>query len=328
MADDRVTVDCRHCGTTNRVPVERALEDLTKPSCGRCSGELFRARGEPLLDVEAEHLAHPWDREALERLRSVPYADKLLSRVLGSTLDKLSRFQFTAGALHVTDRQAPRLLRLYHEAAGRVNVDPPPLYIVQTPAVNAFTSGAGQPIVAVTSGLLDAMGERELVAVLGHELTHVKLGHVLYRTLAQLLVGGGLGLLGRFLGIAKLLAMPLQIALLRWYQMAELSADRGELLATGSLETCLRTHMLMAGGSARFVEDLDVDAFVEQAEEAERMRDGDLLVYVMEMMDNTRRTHPLPAWRVHHALKWAKGPDFLPLLAGPHRPILEDRAAG
>lgn len=322
MATDKSRIECRFCGATNNVPVEAALRDLQKPRCGRCKEGLFRVSGEPLTDVSAEALAHPWDREALAKLRAIPYADELLAKVMGGTFDKLTRFQFLAGAVEVSDRQAPSLLRLYLEAAGRLDVDPPPLYIVQTPVLNAFTSGASKPIVAVTTGLLDGLDDREVLAVLGHELTHVKLGHVLYRTLAQLLATGGLGILSKFLGIASVLAMPLRIALARWYQMAELSADRGELVATGSLEVCVRTHMLLSGGSRRLAADLDVGAFIDQADRAESMRDTDLLVYVMDMLNTTQRSHPLPAWRVHHVLAWARSPEFLQLMAGSYKPVL------
>lgn len=320
---DSVTLACRACGAKNRLPLEKTLRNLAEPRCGRCRLGLFLVSGEALPHVGDGDLAHPWDREALEKLKAIPYADKLLSKVLGATLDKLTRFRLTASAVRVTERQAPRLLALYHEAAGRVNVDPPPLFIQQAPILNAFTMGGSQPMVAVTSGLLDAFGDREVVGVLGHELTHVKLGHVLYRTLAVLLLEGGVGLLGKFLGVAKLLAVPLQVALMRWYQMAELSADRGELLAAGSLETSVRIHMLLSGGASRFDEELDVGAFVDQANEAERLREEDLFVYALEMMGQNDRTHPLPAWRVHHAMKWARSEAFLTLLAGHPAPRLE-----
>ena len=103
---------------------------------------------------------------------------------------------------------------------------------------------------------------------------------------------------------------------MRWYQMSELSADRGELVATGSLDTFVRTHMLLAGGKHRFLEELDVHAFIEQAREAETVRDNDLLVYAMELLDQTQRTHPLVAWRVHHGMKWGHSEKFFQILAG------------
>ena len=318
---DTATVTCRLCGTQNRFPIEKALNDLTKVVCGSCRAGLLRVSGEPLTDLANEHLAHPWDRDALDKLRAIPYADEIISKVLGSTLDKLGRFRHYASAVRVTERQAPKLHRMYLEAAGRVDVDPPPLFIVQHPSANAYTSGAKSPIVAITTGLIELMDERSIVGVLGHELTHVRLGHVLYRTLAFLLARG-VQFATAFLGLGNLVLGPLKAILFKWYQMSELSADRGELIATGSLGTHVRTQMMLAGGSPKLASELDIAAFIDQAHEAEAMRDGDVLINISEMFAGTERTHPLSVWRVHHALQWARSQAFFDLLAGTPRPAI------
>ena len=190
-----INLDCRVCGATNRIPTERALEDLSLVVCGACKSSLLRVKGEPLVGLQNEDLSHPWDQQALDALRAVPYADKLLSKVFSATLDKLARFNLMANTVRVNESQAPRLWALYLEAAGRIDIDPPPLFIAQNPTMNAFAAGAGSPLVSVTSGLLDGMGDREILGVLGHELTHVKLGHVLYRTLAVMMASGSLSML-------------------------------------------------------------------------------------------------------------------------------------
>lgn len=313
---DNVTVKCRFCAATNRFPVERALADLGAVKCGSCGEALLRVSGEPLTGIVNDDLCHPFDSDALRKLKAIPLADEILGKLMGSTLDKLTRFHLLADAVRVDARQMPSVHKLYLEAAGRIDVDPPPLFVVQTPMVNAYAMGAGQPMVAVTSGLLDMLDEREICGVLGHELTHVRLGHVLYRTLAILLMNGGLKVLDRFMGIGRILVMPLQIALYRWYQMSELSADRGELLTSGSMETYVKTHLKLCGGNQRFADELDVAAFIDQAHDAEKAKDSDLLVYVMELFQGTFRTHPLPAWRVHHSLNWAKTQRFFEILAG------------
>jgi Zn-dependent protease with chaperone function len=315
MDAETVSVTCRFCGAQNRLPVERALVDLSQAVCGKCHSGLLRVRGEPLTDLRAEDISHPWDREARARLEALPYVEEVLSKVLGSTFDKLDQFRHMGGGIRVSERQAPRIHRLYLEAAGRLDVDPPPLFVVQSHIPNAYTSGAGQPVIAVTTALVDLLDERGLVGVLGHELTHMKLGHVLFRKVAEALAMGALKALN-LAGLANLALAPLKALLFKWYQMSELSADRGELIASGSLETHLRTSMMLAGGSAKLAGELDVGAYVDQAHEAEAMRDGDLLVSISELFENQARTHPVSVWRVHHVLGWARTQAFFDILAG------------
>jgi heat shock protein HtpX len=52
----------------------------------------------------------------------------------------------------------------------------PRLRIIETPALNAFASGLrpGNYTISVTRGLLDKLDRREIEAVLGHELTHIR----------------------------------------------------------------------------------------------------------------------------------------------------------
>jgi len=316
-----ITVACRFCSSQNRFDADRALTDLTAVRCGTCHSGLLRVHGEPLTNLKNEDLAHKWDLEALNRLKSVPMLDTIIKKVLGSTLDQTNRFNHLASGLRVSSRQLPHIHRLYLEAAGRIDVDPPPLFVVQDPTINAYTGGAHQPIVALTSGAVEHLPERSLLGVLGHELTHVRLGHVLYRTVADILARVALGALN-FLGLAKFALGPLNMLFSHWMQMSELSADRGELVATGSLETHIMTAAILAGGGTSTVSRINVAAFVDQAHEAEAMRNDDLFVSLMEMLGSRRRSHPLNVWRVHHALNWARTSDFFGILAGDHTLLL------
>jgi Zn-dependent protease with chaperone function len=313
-----LSVTCRFCGTQASFEPDVALGDLAAVRCPCCTSGLLRVRGEPLTDLDDDTLAHPWDREALSRLQAIPMLDTLIGAALGSTYDQLHRFELMASGLRVSERQLPHVHRAYLEAAGRLDVDPPPLFVVQSPHLNAWTKGAREPLGAISSTAIEVLPERSLVGVLGHELTHVRLGHVLYRTLAQVLAQGALRALN-LVGLANLALTPLKLLLFQWSQMAELSADRGELIASGSLETHIRTAALVAGGSRSIAEAIDVGAFVEQAHEADAMRKDELFVNLMELIGGRDRSHPLNVWRVHHALSWARTPAFFSLLAGSRR---------
>src|SRR4051812_14781654 len=91
----------------------------------------------------------------------------------------------------VTRQEEPRLYNLLENLCISRGITMPKLKIIETPALNAFASGMNekQYSVTVTSGLVQALDDAELEAVLGHELTHIRNGDVRMLVIAVIIAG-------------------------------------------------------------------------------------------------------------------------------------------
>jgi heat shock protein HtpX len=95
------------------------------------------------------------------------------------------------GGHDVTRKEQPRLYNLLENLCISRGIPMPKLKIVDDPALNAFASGLNQRqyAVTVTTGLLNALDDREMEAVLGHELTHIRNGDVQLLVVAVIIAG-------------------------------------------------------------------------------------------------------------------------------------------
>jgi heat shock protein HtpX len=163
------------------------------------------------------------------------------------------------GARELRPDELPRLRAIVQDLANRSGMPMPRLYLVDRPEPNAFATGRdpNHAAVAVTSGILDLMDDRQLRGVLAHELSHVKNRDTLVGTIAatiggaisflaqmaqfELLFGGGGrndrngGGFGALVAIilAPIAALIIQLAVSRG---REYGADRSGALLTGDPE--------------------------------------------------------------------------------------------
>jgi heat shock protein HtpX len=109
------------------------------------------------------------------------------------------------GAAPVSYRQMPRLATVLRELAARADLPRVPgLYYSPSPELNAFTVGSpARSGIALSHGTLTYCSERETVAILAHEISHIRNNdhglmsaaqamHTLTQTLAFAAMVGGL----------------------------------------------------------------------------------------------------------------------------------------
>lgn len=80
------------------------------------------------------------------------------------------------GAKEITKKDNPRLYNMVENLSITTGLPMPKVYIIDDKAPNAFATGRDpkHAAVAATTGLLDIMNDKELTAVMAHEMSHVK----------------------------------------------------------------------------------------------------------------------------------------------------------
>lgn len=306
---------CHGCQGKNRVLLSRAFEQPEKLRCGRCQLALFVGRDSPLRGLSGKLYQHPLDAQSLATLEAVPGVSTLLRKLVEATVERYDNLFNESSFVRVGGSQLPTLERLFQRAGYALDIrDLPALYVYQGSEANAFTGGVDAPYVAVTSALLDGMTDEEIMAVFAHELAHYQSKHVLYKMAARLLGLAAAELAKVTLGIGNLVMVPLQLALLSWDRCSELTADRGMLLSVRDPLIALRVLMKLAGGSARFVAELSLDRFMEQALRARRAGEDDVMSRIFTMLQTAWRSHPFPLWRAAELWRFATQGEYLNLL--------------
>jgi len=283
--------------------------------------ELPRSASGRRLFPELSALAfqHKADLEAMEAVKKVPMAATIIRKVNELWTEKFFYTSTIGDDLKLGPRQLPRVWEMFREAAAVLDVkELPDLYLNTSYEVNAFAFGMKKYTIVLCSGLVDLLDDDELMAVLGHELGHVKCEHALYKTLAAIVANTGGDVLTSFFGVTQLVMLPIQAALFAWSRKAELSCDRAALLATQSPEASARALAKLGGGGLRKRTDpLDLDAVCEQAKEYERLDDS-ILLKGMSLYQSWHKTHPYPIFRAKALLEWSKGEEYTKILDGDY----------
>jgi heat shock protein HtpX len=96
-----------------------------------------------------------------------------------------------AGAREVSAQEAPALHNMVERLAKAAGLPKPRVAIVDSDAPNAFATGrsAKNGLVAVTTGILRILNERELAAVISHELGHIRNRDILVSSIAATIAG-------------------------------------------------------------------------------------------------------------------------------------------
>jgi heat shock protein HtpX len=169
----------------------------------------------------------------------------------------------STGAKIVTPQEEPRLHAMIERLAAMADIPKPmKTAMMETHVPNAFATGRNpkNSVVAVTRGLMSRLDEKEIEAVLGHELSHIRHRDVMVMTWASIIViaagyllsmlfwiglfggfGGGrrdsgnagMIMLGVYVGTI-LIYFASQLLIMALSRYREYATDRGGAMLTGA----------------------------------------------------------------------------------------------
>lgn len=257
--------------------------------------------------LKSEMFAHTNDISTVRQLSQIPLIESLARRLLTLVEEGFTVEQLSSSVL-VGSSQMPRLNAAMLKASQILDIPSPDLYVKQSSIPNAYTLAfrGRKPFIVLTTGLLDLLNEQEILAVLGHELGHLKCEHTIWTSFLNFVVQLA-GALGPF--------SPIRSQMLLWQRSAEFSSDRAALLVTKDTKIVASVLMKLCGGSNKneYTRELNVDAFLEQAKKLEneaKTFGGDFYLSNYDRF----ATHPLPLIRAIELIRWSKSPQYQGLL--------------
>jgi heat shock protein HtpX len=175
----------------------------------------------------------------------------------------------------VTEADQPQLYAMIRRLTVAADLPMPSVHLIDSPQPNAFATGRNpkKAAVAVTTGLMQMLNDRELEGVIGHELSHIKNRDILISSIAAM-IGAAISIVIRMamfsgnnrdnpLGaIAMILAMivgPLVAMLLRFAisRSREFQADKSGAEITGSPLNLASALGKISEGTARIPMNID-----------------------------------------------------------------------
>jgi hypothetical protein len=261
------------------------------------------------MRLNPDAFIHPEDRAALENLRSIPLFPSAVKAFMKVMPERLLHGINMADKIRLGPGQLPELYGHLPPICASLGIAEPELYLEMNPTPNAYTYGDTQVFLTVTSGLVEYLEEHELRAVLAHECGHVLCRHVLYHTMADMLLAHGAKIFGPVAAVSQ----AIRLGLLYWYRRSELSADRVAAVAMKGQSSVVETMIRLAGGPRSLTAAVNVDAYIRQAESYDALldREWDGFLQGWAVMN---RSHPFLAVRTREIVRWCRGDEFEALL--------------
>ena len=265
-----------------------------------------------LIGLDSTSYEHPFDKKALSAFKALKGVDMITNFVLDWTYLKWHLVELAGSHFHVTEYSCPELYAQVKRVADTLDITRiPSIYTEWGHFINAYTTGyKDSTLLVLYSGAVDLLDEEELAFIVGHEMGHIKSGHVLYHVMA-----GMFSNIISNMAIAAPLVQPLYYALMYWNRMSEFTADRAGLLACQNVDAAINAIVKMSGMPGRYFRSMNREAFLQQAKDFE-VKYGGTLDQVIKGISIINDSHPWTIMRAAELIKWVEAGEYDRILEG------------
>ncbi len=258
-----------------------------------------------LTAITSEAFVSDADKWALDKLKKVPLLPQVIQKFYEYGFDRWFYCMNMSMAVRCGPNQYPTLYNILRESCNVLDMPEPELYISNNPFPNAYTGGVERPYITLRSSIVETLSDEQLYHLMGHELGHIKANHVLYFSVAAVLMPL-LEMIGRrTLGLGDAASTALIIAFYEWVRQAEFSADRAGLLVSQSTDLSIDAMIALTAGPNRLAHEMSRDAFMDQARAYQDAGSWEQLgKVVLFLLFGSMYTHPMPVSRAQELERW------------------------
>ncbi len=264
-----------------------------------------------ITELKFTDYEHPWDRNSMSSLRALPPMRTFIKRLNEIGADRILNLRTMGSCLRVTDRSVPSVHTAFREACNALDIeDPPRIFIECSAEINAYAAGIASPLIVLSSALVDAFTDDELIFVIGHELGHIKSEHAMFGRAAIEVLRVGDYFSGN---MAAILTGAFKASLHAWSRYSEFSSDRAGLLACQHLDPAITALLKLSGLPRSQYGNPPVQEFLEQGKDLKFDELGilDKAAHIYSMLPET---HPWSVARAVEIKNWYESGTYLDIL--------------
>lgn len=263
--------------------------------------------------IHPESFCHPADLRAQRVLEKIPLVGGILKKLASINVEQRFRIYHMYNSVRVDERQFRSLYLMVNEVAEIFSMEVPHIFLAGNETKNAFAFGLEEHAIVLTSQLVDAMEEREIRAIIAHELAHILCEHMLYRKVGLTLADSNFSPLSNVSRL-PVLRESLTAAFFSWYRAAEYSADRAAVLALQDPEPIISVLARLAGVPRRYLDEFDIECFAGQA--SEQAEEASVWSRILAFDMGSFLTHPEPTKRALAIIEWVRSGQYQAILDG------------